>query len=1677
MSRKMIQLTFSILLLAGMAFGFAMKDGALAQDNPTPKVETGLLEQLTKGSADFIIMMAKQADVSAADQLLTKAEKGHYVFDTLVATATRSQADIRSYLDSNGVDYQSFYIVNAIWIKQGSAALAEAISLRSDVATISINHQFKLDEPINRQPSTAQPQTVEPNLSFIKADDVWAMGINGEGTVMAGNDTGLDVTHPTIAPHYRGCLNPPTCSNMDHNYNWYDAFAPSNVVPWDDYGHGTHTTGTMVGDDGAGNQIGVAPGAKTVHCKNMVGGSGDSAHFILCFEWDLAPWDLSGANPLPAKAPDAVNNSWGFAGGGNNSMRVAVDNLQAAGILVEVSAGNEGTSGCQTLRSPGDYQEVLTTGSVNHASPYPGTITGFSSRGPSSLDGNYFPDIMAPGENIRSALPGNQYAYWGGTSMAGPHATALVGLIWSANPALRGQINSTMDIIQETAVPLTGQGGSNCGGDYAEGPNNDWGFGTIDAQAAVQLAIAMGGSGQLDGTVTDAVTGDPIENATVVAVHEDGFVWDDQTDAAGYYTMTVAAGTFDITASNLEYESATLSNVVVVTDTITTRDFELTPRGKLVGIVRDFDNLFPLVGATITVDDGSTTTTLDDGSYEILLDQGTYTVTASMQDYAPETAEVEIVSGLDTEQNFALKAAIVFTPSPLHVTVEMESTYNTGASILNRLPTDYEFEFQEKDDGYVPLLSGEQSEYELAPSIPGYVTTGIIPEGYIPNPVVSGRVPLGPWQGLASTPFDTMDNPYLEYSGMGYLVGGYGAGGQVGIYNPDSNSWTTGATEPAPQIAYPVDGCVGQNASGEGVAVLFNDTTSGATTLHRYNITTNTWDTPAVPAGFPSGGLWAANTVSVFSLTGENVCYISGGATTPGGGNTSTLYEYHPDTNTVVNLGAFNYLAGGFDFHAAWYVPWIGASGAICVGGGTNSSSSVSSGTQCYDINAGVFNPANADLGTLPSGLWGMASGILYEGGDYQLWVANGADAGFALWPNSAYFSETDRTWHAGPTPPTTVYRVGGTNIFSEEGCSFYVAAGSTGGFTPSNGHNRNFSSDCPPMRGADVPWLGEVPVNGTVPAGDTLPVSIYFTATQAVGINQPGDYMATLNVDGDPKVSVPVVMTVLPPDTWGKLAGTIKDKCTNQPIEEALVEIAGGDPITQTMTDEDGYYSAWIEQGTYDVSYSAPGYVDTNGEYDILPGQTTNGDVILIPDRPCIMVEPDLIEVWVLTDTQVYTSGGLQISNPGYQPLTWEVNEKDEGYVPLGLNHFTTVTIPAGPEVAPAGSAVASGPYQPSPSIEINIPNLPSAGGPRVLLVCSDDPPLCEPIRAQLQAFGDLEVVDAFDARTGTPTLSELEAYDVVLTWTNYVYADPVGMGNVLADYVDAGGKVINLMFAMGTHGWQMGGRFMTEGYTAMNGTSLSFATICLGAYDPTHPIMAGVTNVCEYYRMLGTYLTTDSSTVASWNDGQLFVATKDNRTVVSVNGYVGSARQWTGQMDLMVHNAILWLMGPTDVPWIWETPITGTVSAGSTDDIEIFFTSQYTDGTPMPFGTYSATLTIDNNDPVAGAQEIPVIMHIVEAYVTPEANFTWTTVLVGTPTVFTNTTVPGIPGDTTFEWDFGDGTTQSGTWEPKLHIYATFGTYEVSLTACNANGCDTATSLVKVLPKVILLPLVNKN
>ncbi|MEZ4513927.1 MAG: S8 family serine peptidase [Chloroflexota bacterium] len=591
----------NLFLLFLVLCAFALSTPQLIHAQPPDaaakaKIEASLLNAVAEEETavtDFLIWLPEKADLSPAAKLTTKAAKGEFVFNALRQTADKSQAHLRAYLDQQGIRYKSFYISNKILVQRGNRDLLFAIAARPDVAKITANHTITLPQPL--QPDKQQaPQGIEDSLSFIKADQVWQMGINGEGVVLAGNDTGLAWDHPALINHYRGWDG----TTADHNYNWWDATGTYPAVPNDGFGHGTHITGTMVGDDGGDNQIGVAPGAQTIHCKNMDDfGGGYDASFIECFQWDLAPWDLNGENPRPDLAPDAINNSWGYSGGNYPAFTAEIEALQAAGILVEVSAGNAGPS-CGTLGSPGDYISVLTTGSINHTSPFPGTITDFSSRGPSAFDGNAFaPDIMAPGENIRSSLPGGGYEAWSGTSMAGPHVTGLVGLLWSANPALRGFVAETQELIAQTAVPLSGQTGSNCGGDYDLGPNNDWGSGTIDALAATEAALVFGDPGTLQGTVSDSSTSSPLAGATIRIKSSDSSLnWRRTTDANGFYSTPVFSGTYTVTASLYSYYPASVPNVSVTSFQTTTLDIplEMAPTYTITGTVTDAAAGWPL---------------------------------------------------------------------------------------------------------------------------------------------------------------------------------------------------------------------------------------------------------------------------------------------------------------------------------------------------------------------------------------------------------------------------------------------------------------------------------------------------------------------------------------------------------------------------------------------------------------------------------------------------------------------------------------------------------------------------------------------------------------------------------------------------------------------------------------------------------------------------------------------------------------------------------------------------------------------------------------------------------------------------------------------------------------------------------------------------------------------------
>ncbi len=251
--------------------------------------------------------------------------------------------------------------------------------------------------------------------------------------------------------------------------------------------------GTMVGDDGAINKIGMAPGARWIGCRNMNDGVGTPATYIECYQWFIAPTRVDGSDPNPDMAPDVINNSWSCPPSEGctdpNILLAAVQNLVAAGIVTVQSAGNSG-SGCGSVSEPAAiYDESFTVGATSYLS---NVIAGLSSRGPVTVDGSNRtkPDVAAPGISIRSSFPVNGYASYSGTSMAGPHVAGLVALLISARPALRGHVDEIESIVEQTALGLTTNEG--CGGDTpTQIPNNTYGWGRIDALAAMKSVLSI----------------------------------------------------------------------------------------------------------------------------------------------------------------------------------------------------------------------------------------------------------------------------------------------------------------------------------------------------------------------------------------------------------------------------------------------------------------------------------------------------------------------------------------------------------------------------------------------------------------------------------------------------------------------------------------------------------------------------------------------------------------------------------------------------------------------------------------------------------------------------------------------------------------------------------------------------------------------------------------------------------------------------------------------------------------------------------------------------------------------------------------------------------------------------------------------------------------------------------
>jgi subtilisin family serine protease len=291
---------------------------------------------------------------------------------------------------------------------------------------------------------------------LVEADQAWAAGYDGAGTVIAVIDTGVDKTHPFLAGGVveEACYSfNGTCPNGETSQIGPGAGIACEFDPFQCF-HGTHVAGIAAGNGaGAGEPFsGVARGAHLMAVQ--VFSRIDDA--ITCSFFGLpAPCALSATSDVMAGLErvyevhalhnfSAVNMSLGGSPSStpcdSNPLKAAIDNLRSVEIATVVSSGNSGST--DSISDPACVSSAVSVGATTKSD----TIASFSNVAP-------FLSLMAPGEQILSSVPGGDFAVASGTSMAAPHVAGAWAILRQANP--NATVSEILDTLRQTGLPVT----------------------------------------------------------------------------------------------------------------------------------------------------------------------------------------------------------------------------------------------------------------------------------------------------------------------------------------------------------------------------------------------------------------------------------------------------------------------------------------------------------------------------------------------------------------------------------------------------------------------------------------------------------------------------------------------------------------------------------------------------------------------------------------------------------------------------------------------------------------------------------------------------------------------------------------------------------------------------------------------------------------------------------------------------------------------------------------------------------------------------------------------------------------------------------------------------------------------------------------------------------------------
>ncbi|MBN1483948.1 MAG: PKD domain-containing protein [Chloroflexia bacterium] len=866
------------------------------------------------------------------------------------------------------------------------------------------------------------------------------------------------------------------------------------------------------------------------------------------------------------------------------------------------------------------------------------------------------------------------------------------------------------------------------------------------------------------------------------------------------------------------------------------------------------------------------------------------------------------------------------------------------------------------------------------------------------------------WISETPLPDPRMDAAILEVQDLLMVLGGYGSGGSSYIYMPSYNLWIPMATM-SPEIEFPVDGALGLGPNGYRAFIL-DDKSSGVDGAMIYDFAAGAWINDTA---FPVPGRWAPD---MAYDPEQNLIYISGGATAPGSGDLDELWIYDPLENTAVMGPA---MSTERDFHASWYVPWLGEQGYVCVAGGTKVLSGVLDSTQCYDIAAGSWNAENADLGPLPVPWWGMGDAAKSHDGCPQLWLTGGVLDPGGITTKTLYFDLCDMDWHWGEELPYAVYRT--ESASSPAYGEVYQLGGSIAGFgyQPFNQHHLQ---PCPAM-GALEGYVLDAETGCLSATCEPAYVEAFSWAKQRtfyLPLDPAGYYSASLEV-GPYQVSAaaagygsvgPYALTV----TSGMT--TVQDFCLPRPV----LQVA---PLAISVS---SYFS---------LPLSVPLTVDNLGgltlSYDLYEiTWTVNLASLAGADRGMPGARADLL-------------AGL-----ARQGLLDGLPERllDE----LGLlRRVDDGQHRSGP--APAGPMLVDGSVHMEPN-----------GACVVAVTAEMAYTETRQLHRTLEEFG-YSWVDVYSV--GEARLFEA---DVIIDRYGGWYL-PVPD---LDDWLSEGHGLVQLgdwpdWFPNDWEGQPSGTPLdvtvVDPDHPLTAGLPATWTGLGFWAYDWTSDAVGWVTDTLSPNLIEASYGTPHERVLS-------YAEPDPGRAVyIGLNVYGDLA----GEADKRIlQNALTWSgrCGLIDLPWVREDPVTGTVAPSDSQVVDLTFHCSITDGA----GIHTGTLLIEHNDPCAESIQVPLVFECLgECTPVGLPDFGWEPISPTMGQVLTLTAVATGSSPLVFAWDLGDGSAAGG---PEVtHVYTMAGTYGVVLTVTNPCGEETVSQDVVVVQglRYVYLPLIFKN